>query len=162
MTQVNHKLFDAFREDHAVLGRGLHELRSLILAGDIGNLKTASKRLDRAAGGHIAFEEEDFYPALKSFLSSSEVDGMYADHAFGAETLKKIAELDKLGQHQQKQLLQRLDNMEQHVSECGELFGALGGLEDVRKEELYEQLLRWRRVAPGWTEYASKRPDDDG
>jgi len=94
MTKINNALFNAFREDHAVLGRGLHELRSLVMAGDVGGLKTAAQNLDKAAGGHIAFEEEDFYPALKTFLSADEVAGMYDEHSHGAVTLAAITELD--------------------------------------------------------------------
>ncbi|WP_417622493.1 hemerythrin domain-containing protein [Parasphingorhabdus sp.] len=163
MTQINHPLFDAFREDHAVLGRGLHELRSLVQTDDIMALKTAAQKLDQAVGAHIAFEEEDFYPALQAFLSRQEVEQMYAEHAHGAETLVQIAALDdtaKLDDVSRNQLLDRIDEMEKHVSECGELFGALGGLDEKQKSEILEKLIRWREVAPIWTEYAQEKPDN--
>jgi len=161
MTKINHGLFNAFREDHAVLGRGLHELRSLVLADDVQSLQTAAQDLDKAAGGHIAFEEEDFYPALKAFLSAEEVEGMYAEHAHGAEALSNIAELDPnvtLSATQKQELLNRIDEMEQHVSECGELFGALGGLDEARKDDLLKRLQYWRELAPEWTDFAAKQP----
>lgn len=160
MTEINHDLFSAFREDHAVLGRGLHELRTLVLANEIGSLKAAAKKLDRNAGAHIAFEEENFYPALKAFLSSQEVDNMYDEHAHGAATLEKIdalAETGKLEPEQIDRFIERIDEMENHVSECGELFGAMGGLDRGQKEALLTDLLRWRRSAPSWTEYAHRR-----
>tara|TARA_R110001606_G_scaffold167637_5_gene312055 strand:+ start:2952 stop:3440 length:489 start_codon:yes stop_codon:yes gene_type:complete len=160
MTKINHGLFNAFREDHAVLGRGLHELRSLVMAGDVGGLKTAAQNLDKAAGGHIAFEEEDFYPALKTFLSAEEVEEMYAEHAHGAETLSNIAELDPnmpLQATKKQHLLGRIDEMEQHVSECGELFGAMGGLDDAAKDNLMKRLQYWRKLAPAWTDFATKQ-----
>jgi hypothetical protein len=158
MTKINHGLFNAFQEDHAVLGRGLHELRSLVLAEDVQSLKAAARNLDKAAGGHIAFEEEDFYPALKAFLSADEVAGMYEEHAHGAATLTDIAELDPdrpLQTLQQQHLLDRIDEMEQHVSECGELFGAMGGLDDAAKDNLMERLQYWRKLAPTWTGFAA-------
>ncbi|AMO71793.1 hemerythrin domain-containing protein [Sphingorhabdus sp. M41] len=162
MTKINHGLFNAFREDHAILGRGLHELRSLVTAGDVGGLKSAAQNLDKAAGGHIAFEEEDFYPALKTFLSADEVEEMYAEHAHGAETLSTIAELDPdipLHLVQKQQLLDRIDEMEQHVSECGELFGAMGGLDEAAKDDLMKRLQYWRKLAPAWTDFATKQPE---
>lgn len=160
MTKINHGLFKAFREDHAILGRGLHELRSLVMADDVHGLKTAAQNLDKAAGGHIAFEEEDFYPALKTFLSADEVEGMYAEHAHGAETLSNIAKLDPnitLQAGQKKRLLDRIEEMEQHVSECGELFGAMGGLDEASKDDLMKRLQYWRKLAPTWTDFATKQ-----
>lgn len=162
MTKINHELFNAFREDHAVLGHGLHELRSFIVAEDVRRLKTAAHNLDKAAGGHIAFEEEDFYPALKTFLSSDEVEEMYAEHAHGAATLSEIAELDPnmiLQASQKQHLLDRIDEMEQHVSECGELFGAMGGLDDAAKDNLMKRLQYWRKLAPAWTDFATKQSE---
>ena len=160
MTKINNALFNAFREDHAVLGRGLHELRSLVMSGDVAGLKTAAQNLDKAAGGHIAFEEEDFYPALKAFLSADEVAGMYDEHSHGAATLAAITELDPdmpLQASQRQHLLDRIDEMEQHVSECGELFGAMGGLDDAAKDNLMERLQYWRKLAPTWTGFAASR-----
>jgi len=160
MTTINNELFDAFRQDHAVLGHGLHQLRSYVVAEDIPRLKTAAQDLDKAAGGHIAFEEEDFYPALKAFLSDDEVEEMYADHARGAETLTIIAALDSdaaLQATQQQQLLARIDEMEEHVSECGELFGAMGGLDEAGKANLMDRLTYWRERAPTWTGFAANR-----
>lgn len=157
MTQINHRLFDAFREDHAILGRGLHELRSYVVADDVHGLQAAAEKLDRAAGGHIAFEEEDFYPALKAFLSAAEVEDMYAEHADGARTISLIAELDSsrtLQAFQKQRLLERIDRMQQHVSECGELFGAMGGLDEASKDQLMNRLSYWRDHAPTWTGFA--------
>lgn len=162
MTKINHQLFNYFRDDHAVLGRGLHDLRSFVMADDIGGLKTAAQNLDQAAGGHIAFEEQDFYPALEAFLSADEVADMYAEHAHGANTLSYIAKLDPksdLSSAQKQNILKRIDEMEHHVSECGELFGALGGLDEASKDDLMERLLYWRKSAPRWTEFANTRPD---
>lgn len=160
MTEINQQLFEAFRSDHAVLGRGLYELRSLILSGDLEALKAAADKLDQAAGAHIAFEEEDFYPALKAFLSDEEVGGMYAEHAQGAETLKAIKQLaghEIEGPDTRDQLLEQIDEMEKHVSECGELFGAMGGLDESQKKALLRNLNRWRERAPSWTSFSRRK-----
>lgn len=143
-----------------MLGKGLHQLRSLILSDDLAELKTAATGLDEAAGAHIAFEEEDFYPALTAFLSKEEVDNMYAEHAHGAETLeavKQLSDSEMQSSERREQLLQQIDEMETHVSECGELFGAMGGLDESQKDQLLLSLIRWREIAPSWTEFARRK-----
>ncbi|WP_114520769.1 hemerythrin domain-containing protein [Altererythrobacter sp. ZODW24] len=160
MTEINKELFKEFRHDHAVLGRGLHKLRAMIVSGDVSQLKAASVVLDKIAGSHIAFEEEDFYPALAAFLSTEELDSMYAEHSHGAATLDAIAELDQsedLCPEMRTQLLERIDEMEKHVSECGELFGAMGGLDEVKKARLLQNLRRRRKGASPWTEYTHRK-----
>ena len=62
--EIFSKLLAAFREDHAVLGRGFNELSCCLRAGDILGAGKAARRIYEEAGPHICFEEEDFYPAL--------------------------------------------------------------------------------------------------
>lgn len=153
--QIKDALFEAFRQDHALLGRGLFALRGALVAGDLKRTKEAVEKLDREAGAHIAFEERDFYPALKPFLSQAEIDDMYRDHARGfalISELEKATKSELLDPVQQSALIAQIEDMETHVSECGELFGAMGGLSQQEQKLLLERLNYWRQQAPRWTD----------
>ena len=58
------QLLEAFRHDHVMLGRGFNELSNCLRAGDAVGACAAARRLHDAAGAHIGFEEEEYYPAL--------------------------------------------------------------------------------------------------
>jgi Hemerythrin HHE cation binding domain len=77
------ELFEAFGEDHAVLGRGLHELSTRLRGGDLTVAKLYAERLDREAGAHIGFEERCFYPALRPLLGDAEVERLRCEHRQG-------------------------------------------------------------------------------
>ena len=159
VTQIKEDLFNAFREDHAALGRMLYDLRTKVTANDITAAQALAKRLDQEAGAHIAFEEADFYPALRPFLSDQEVDEMYKEHAEGLAMVQHILDLDgsdKLDQRNRNLLIKKIEALETHVSDCGELFGAMGGLSPARLQELWERLNYWREKAPRWAEIGEK------
>ena len=66
-------LFEAFREDHAVLGRDLHEISEHLRGGDL--LRRRPRRaLNREAGAHIAFEEQ-FFSDLRRLLGDQRLTG---------------------------------------------------------------------------------------
>lgn len=166
MKQINKmRLFDAFREDHAVLGRGLHALRERLATRDATGARTQAQRIDREAGAHIAFEEEDFYPALASFLGEREVDGMYRAHAEGLALVRDVMsarDADLVAGDEIRDFLRRVDAMSDHVAACGELFGAMGGLADDDIDRLLQRLAHWRDLAPRWSERGSKRDQSTG
>jgi Hemerythrin HHE cation binding domain len=153
-------LFEAFREDHAVLGRGLHEISEHLRGGDLLAAKVSGERIDRAAGAHIAFEERFFYPALRRLLGDVEVDRLYQEHGKGVSVIKALAESPEdatLSDAERRKMLQDSELMEAHVAECGELFGAIGRIPLEEQEALYRELLALRDKAPRWTEFATKR-----
>ncbi|MEO1240446.1 MAG: hemerythrin domain-containing protein [Pseudomonadota bacterium] len=158
---IKDALFEAFREDHATLGRGLFDLRTMLAAGEIEDIRKAAERLDRDVGAHIAFEEREFYPALKPFLSQEEIDDMYQDHAEGLLLICEIlnsTDAELAAPSRQAALTARIEKMEAHVSECGELFGAMGGLSADEQKALLEKLKEWRKRAPRWTDFAETPP----
>ncbi|MBO6700376.1 MAG: hemerythrin domain-containing protein [Rhizobiales bacterium] len=160
MTNIKQRLFEAFRKDHAILGRGLYDMEMAISGGDAARAKALADQLDWDVGAHIAFEEYDFYPALKVFLSKAEVEKMYAEHADGARTLADVVALNAdapISTDVKDRLLSGVREMEHHVSECGELFGALGGVSEEEMESLYARLESWRRKAPRWSELAESK-----
>jgi len=158
LTKIKDRLFNAFREDHAVLGRGLYQLATHLRAGDEAKVRVAAAKLAQDAGAHIAFEEMNFYPALTPFLSQSDINEMHSDHARGRKLLQELVKLKEgaLGDNAYlDKLIARVTAMEHHVSECGELFGAMGGLSDETQAELLEQLESWRERAPSWFEFSN-------
>ena len=52
------KLLAAFREDHAILGRGFNELSCCLRAADILGAARAAREIDEEAGPHIALRRK--------------------------------------------------------------------------------------------------------
>ncbi|OBB63646.1 hypothetical protein A5758_21720 [Mycobacterium sp. 852014-50255_SCH5639931] len=152
-------MVEAFKEDHAVLGRGLHEVSEHLRAGDDRAAKARGERVDREAGAHIAFEEQFFYPALRRMLGDAEVDLLYQEHGEGLSVIKALAKLSEgaeLTETDRRTLLQSSELTEAHVAECGELFGVIGRIPLEEQEALYRELLALRKDVPRWTEFAAR------
>lgn len=163
MSSGSHRnLFRLFREDHAVLGRGFHRLSERLRTGDDAGARAAARELDRDAGAHIAFEEEDFYPRLVPELGEAEVERLYRDHA-GARDLVQalLADEAPLDEARRRELLARSEAMETHIAECGELFQALARLDDAEQDRLERRLEDWRRRRPRWSERPAAAPSPD-
>ena len=159
MAQQNNPLFSAFREDHALLGRGFFEIAQCLRSNDVAGAHRVAERLDRQAGAHMAFEEEDFYPRLLPLLGQAEVDRLYADHGQGlsvVEALAVHAPTGALSETMRRQLLAHAEAMAQHIAECGELFEVMGRIPPDEQDALYRRLIAWREQAPSWTEQARR------
>ena len=144
-------LFTAFQADHALLGRGLAELRGYLLDDEPERLRQTARGLLRTAGAHIAFEEHDFYPALRARLSDAEVGTMYREHAEGRDMLARIADAtdeELRDASNSDELLIGIEALERHVAGCGDLFGAMGGLSEQEACQLLRKLKAWRKQAP--------------
>ena len=144
-----------------MLGGALHELRSALADDDISAARELAIRIDREAGAHIAFEERDFYPALTAILPRKEVAGMYRDHFEGYSLVRDLLERHaggELSEEERRSLIERVEDMQAHVAECGELFGAMRRLSDERNEALLARLHEWREEAPTWTELKGDQP----
>lgn len=152
-------LFEAFREDHSILGRGLHEISEHLRVGNLLAAKAFGEQVDRVAGAHIAFEEQFFYPVLRRLLGDAEADRLYQEHAQGLSAIKALAQLPEGAMpsgFNRRTLLEDLELMEVHVAECGELFGTMGRIPLDEQRMLYQELLALREKAPRWTELAAK------
>lgn len=155
MVNAIEALFEAFREDHALFGHALYQIAERLRASDGAGARAEAEALNRTAGAHIAFEEHDFYPSLAPFLDADEIERLYEEHAEGRQAIVEVIALDPdrdLDPSQRDRLLKGIEQMEAHVSECGELFGAMGGLTADKQEHLLERLKYWRRKNPSWTE----------
>ena len=153
-------LLDAFREDHARMGQGLYELSQLLQADDVRAACALAQRIDEESGAHIAFEETNFYPRLSELLSRTEIDRMYEEHGVGADTVRTLLDHkpeEPLDSEEKERLVIGATQMSEHISECGELFGALGAIPVAEQTELLEQLVEWRRRRPRWTAFAAGR-----
>ena len=150
MTEPVKQLLAAFKRDHVVLGRGLHQLGAALRARDILSAKRIADRLNHAVGPHIAFEEQHFYPRMRSLIGDEEVDRLYMEHRIGQAALCKVLSLPDAAWPDSalvRALLRDIELMEKHVAECGELFGAMGRIPEAEQGELLAQLdaLRARR-----------------
>ena len=160
MPLSKNNLFDAFREDHAILGKGFHELSQALRAGNLSAAAAAASALDQTAGAHIAFEEEHFYPALGVLLGAPEARRMAREHLAGLEVIRALAHdhaNDTIDDEERDHLLRQSQAMETHVAECGELFEAMGRIPPEEQAALYRSLLEWRAKRPRWTDYADSR-----
>jgi hypothetical protein len=152
-------LFQAFREDHAILGRGFFEISAHLRAGDLPAAKACAERVDREGGAHIAYEERFFYPALRRLLGDAEVDRLYDEHGEGLAVIRALASVSDgvmLGESARDKVLRQSEVMEAHVAECGELFGTMGRIPSEEQGALLRDLLALRKEAPRWTEVAAK------
>jgi hypothetical protein len=155
---VDDALFAAFREDHAVLGRGFHDLSQSLRVRDIAAARAAADNVDTLAGAHIAFEERYFYPALVPLLGEDDVERLLREHQTGLSVIRQLmsARADEVwAEAQWLALLERSQEMEQHIAECGELFGAMGRISAAERDALHQHLLELRRQAPRWTDLAA-------
>jgi len=160
MNALPSDLLEAFRHDHAALGRGLREISEHLRSGDLPAAKSCAERVDREAGAHIAFEEQFFYPALRRLLGDAEVDRLYREHGRGLAAVRALAALRETaapGEADRRAVLQDLELMEDHVAECGELFGTMGRIPTEEQKTLHRELLALREKAPRWTELDRER-----
>ena len=145
------KLLAAFREDHAVLGRGFNELSCCLRAADILGAARAARRIYEEAGPHICFEEEDFYPALVPLLGEQTVRKMRQEHCCGFDAVRTLLNRRPdlpLPADLSKRLLAQSEVMEAHIAECGELFAALHHIASADQQVLYDKLMKWRQQQP--------------
>lgn len=157
MAEENTDLFNAFAEDHACLGKGFFELSSALRAKDRTTARAVAERLDRDAGAHIAFEEEDFYSTLAGLLGEREIERMRAEHREGLDVVDRLCAPAKVApptESSWQSMLRKSERMERHIAECGELFEAIGRLPPSEQEYLHDKLIEWRLKRPGWRRYA--------
>jgi hypothetical protein len=155
-----HQLFDAFREDHTKLGKGFFDLCQCLRSGNLDRAKAIAGELDIDVGAHVAFEEQHFYPKLRTLLGDADVDRMEAEHGVGLEVIKALKGLSQdedLPSATKAKLVQDAETMSTHIAECGELFGAIGRLDAKEQQSLLDQLLAWRERRPRWSEIDAER-----
>jgi len=153
LTDIKNSLFRIFQQDHGRLGEQLFRLRTALKQKDIEAAQVIVTEIDELSGAHIAFEEFNFYPALRKFLSEDEVFRMYLEHSDGLDLILNIQGWDADNPPNSESFDAALDHlkiMEHHVADCGDLFGAMGGLEPSEYKTLYDNLMEWRRKAPKW------------
>jgi hypothetical protein len=149
---VRKRLFQAFEDDHAELGRRLYQLRQFIASKDNVPAKKLAGEILQTAGAHIAFEEHDFYPALRAHLSADEVSRMYAEHEQGLLFLEALSTRGPDSAQDTDTDLREIDALDHHVADCGRLFGAMGGLSSKAMADLMARLEAWRRLSPSWSD----------
>lgn len=165
MTKIKDQLFEAFKEDHALLGRGFFELGQSLRAGDKTEIQALARRIDQSAGAHIGFEEEDFYPALAKVTDQDDITRFHHEHGEGFEVLQRILAWDEeteLSQAVRGALLAKVLIFEDHIAECGEMFGLLGGMTPAEQARLFDRLQHWRALEPSWSQVETEKAVPDG
>lgn len=148
-------LADEFMIDHRAMAAGFRNLRDAIDAGDRDAAMAAARKLDRTAGGHIAFEEEHLYPALEAG------DDMYDDHDAGLAVLQRILDADApLSSPERLSVIAEIDRMLDHTEDCGRLLSLVQHLAPSEQSQLEDRLFEWRERAPRWSliEQSSRTP----
>jgi hypothetical protein len=162
LRQHKDNLFTCFREDHKVLGTGFHRLSEHLRARDTAGACAVAQWLDEAAGPHIAFEEDAFYPRLVPLFGRQQADRMYDEHRQGLAVIRALINhktAEPLDQAACAELLEQSEIMEAHIADCAELFEAMGRIPVAEQQELHRKLLEWRRRQPKWTRYVEERRD---
>lgn len=157
MPDTHNELLLAFREDHAQLGRGFHDLSERLRVRDGAGAKDVARRLDEDAGAHIAFEERDFYPLLAERLGRDAVDRMYEEHGLGLRVVEESMALDEeqpISPEKAESLLRYSETMESHIAECGAVFSVMLETSPDLQQALYRRLVNWRERRPRWTVFA--------
>ena len=160
MGHTRDELLRAFREDHAILGRGFHRISSALRAGSKSEACAAAAQLNWDAGAHIAFEERHFYPALVPLLGEGHVKGLLEEHAQGLVVVRALRSLPTaaaLPEEQRRELLRASEAMEVHIAECGELFEAIGRISEAEQAALLDELLKLRAEQPAWTDFSASQ-----
>ena len=151
------ELFEEFRHDHQIMGRGLFEVAAALRAGDDQQAAEAARALDRVAGPHIRFEELYFYPELRSLLGDPTVERFEAEHREGLAAIGRLSRLKDAGSFssvERERLGKQIDVMREHTDECGEHFGALGRIPRPQQQNLLTALHKLRREGGLWTEWS--------
>lgn len=153
-------LSQAFQFDHARLAQLSGNLRRALSNRDIIGARNIANDLDREAGAHIAFEEIDFYPALKPYLPEQDIEKLYLDHVAGLVTIEFILDdgpSQEIDERQFNMLIERIKAFEMHITVCGKIFTSMEALSSLRLQDLWERLVYWRRKAPRWTEIGERQ-----
>ncbi len=151
------ELVRAFEEDHALLGRGFHELSTALRAADLAAARRLAAHLDQEAGAHIAFEEVVFYPRLGEILGVNEVEALQHQHTSGLAVVDRLCRTPpdaEIAASAWREMLRQSEEMEGHIAECGELFEAMGRISDEEQTVLTDALVAWRRKRPSWRVFA--------
>jgi hypothetical protein len=148
-------LKDAFIEDHQTLTRGLSRLLELVRQGEFDEASRAARELDRAAGPHIEFEENAFYPEVRKTRGEAYVDNLVDEHHSGLEAVRSLSKLepgDVPEAAERDRLVLDLERVLDHAVSCGTLLSHVTSLPEDEQERFLAELERYRELAHKWTE----------
>ncbi|MBM4331815.1 MAG: hemerythrin domain-containing protein [Deltaproteobacteria bacterium] len=144
-----------FREDHRKIRDGLTELTAALQAKDVEKARRVLGKLDELVGPHFRFEEEAFYPTLRTF-SGKYVDDLLKEHDKAIDMVRSCADLLKKPNPSYEETYEAAhsaQSLQAYVSNC-DVLAILGerlepkelkklgkNLAAVRKEGV--SLLRW-------------------
>jgi len=155
MSAKSSKLSEAFVEDHRHLTQGLTRLLEAVRAGDVVRAVEVADALDQAAGPHVRFEEDVFYPQVAKARGPEFVGRLYREHRVGVEAIEAILKCrgaSSLVKEERDRLLQKLEATLEHTISCGTLLSYVTSMEPDRQAEMLAQLETFRRQPCRWSE----------
>jgi len=156
-------LFENFEDDHRTLTQGLSELLARLRACETEDAVRLADDLDCEGGSHIKFEEDVFYPSLRSDLGSDFVDQLYREHESGRLALARLLGLSAeerkaVGAERRRWaevVVAQLEVALEHALSCGTLLSHLESLGDEELKEMNETLLAMKEQDVRWTDRPS-------
>lgn len=154
-------LHTAFLEDHQLLMGGLAGIRTALQEGDVATAVRLAQELDTAAGPHMQFEEEIFYPELEKKLGHEFVERLYGEHEVGRRAVAALLELGPEGELEDEAravLIADIETTLEHALSCGTLLSHVDEQDAEARATLLKQLLDLRRSGARWTQLPERRP----
>jgi hypothetical protein len=152
-------LVRAFIADHRAFTRELVALKSALEARDWRAARRLADEVDRLAGPHIAFEEEELYPVLARILGDAFAAELYDEHATGCSLIHALHDLVNCpDERAAAELARRAGTMLDHTVRCGSLLSYLNVLDEAEHARLLERLETHRARGVRWSDRPTSHP----
>ncbi|MDH3254787.1 MAG: hemerythrin domain-containing protein [Acidobacteriota bacterium] len=155
MTTVREELEVAFLEDHRLLTTGLERIAAALANDDLETAIEAADVVDQNVGPHMRFEEEEYYPRLRSLLGDAFVNQLYHEHGEGQEAIRRLVSAghgNTLSPSAREEVAGLVKTALEHALSCGTLLSHLGSFDESEQRLLGERLDALRRLGTRWTE----------
>lgn len=155
---VSQRLTTAFLDDHQHLTRGFDQLHKMLQADRLEEASRLADELDRVAGPHIQFEEEELYPELARVRGNSYAARLYQEHQSGLHVIQVLKDLPvgrSLDPETKEKLLAESSEALDHAISCGTLLSHLTTLPVDLQERIFDRLVELREEGRRWSELPS-------
>jgi hypothetical protein len=155
MAETPNALRDAFIEDHRTLTDGLTRILEALRANDLATAASVARQVDVAAGPHIDFEENVYYPQLAADMGDEHVEQLHHEHDVGLHAIRSLITRDSaepLRDDERQTLVEQIQATLDHAISCGALLRHVTSLDPDRQTEILAALKEARGRGRRWTE----------